>query len=287
MNGEKTENGGSDTGEAGVSPGRLVPAEGWHVLHLFYHIDQSQWQVLSVEEQLEAKTNLSRLIQEIRSHPETQLLIFSVVTPKADMALMLLTPCLHDANTFEKQITGSLGPGVLVPSYSYLSLTERSEYTTTEEEYGAGLVARGTAEGTPEFEVEMEKFRIHMKKYLSDRLYPNMPDWPVFCFYNMNKRRGEQVNWYDLDFAARKELMQGHARIGRGWAGKIRQLITGSTGLDDAEWGVTLFAHDTIDVKGIVYEMRFDPVSSRYADFGEFYIGVQLPLDELFRRVAL
>jgi peroxiredoxin len=114
-----------------------------------------------------------------------------------------------------------------------------------------------------------------------------MPDWPVMCFYPMNKRRGETRNWYSLGFEERKRLMSGHARIGRQWHGKIRQLITGSTGLDDAEWGVTLFAHDTMHVKGIVYEMRFDAVSAEYADFGEFYIGLQLPLDELFRRVQL
>ena len=81
--------------------------------------------------------------------------------------------------------------------------------------------------------------------------------------------------------------MAGHARVGREYAGKIKQLITGSTGLDDAEWGVTLFAHDTFQIKAIVYQMRFDEVSAAYGDFGEFYIGLQLPLDELFRRLQL
>jgi chlorite dismutase len=103
----------------------------------------------------------------------------------------------------------------------------------------------------------------------------------------MNKRRGEVKNWYALPFEERKQLMSGHARVGRTWHGKILQLITGSTGLDDWEWGVTLLAHDPIDIKGIIYEMRFDPVSADYAEFGEFYIGLQVPLDELFRRVQL
>ena len=122
---------------------------------------------------------------------------------------------------------------------------------------------------------------------INDRLYPTLPDWPVVCFYNMNKRRGEQRNWYALPYAERRSLMKGHATVGRQYAGKVRQLITGSTGLDDAEWGVTLFSRDTSQIKAIVYEMRFDPVSAEYADFGEFFIGIQLPLDELFRRVQL
>ncbi len=266
----------------------VIPAEGWHVLHLFYRIEYGQWSLLSKEEQLAAKTNLSSLVQQVRATDVTQLLSFSMVSPKADIGFMLLTPDLQVANAMEKKLSQSLGPDVLTPVFSYLSMTERSEYTTTEEEYKRSLVEE---EGVPEDSEAMSRklgeFRARMEKYLSDRLYPNMPDWPVMCFYPMNKRRGEKRNWYSLGFEERKRLMGGHARIGRQWHGKIRQLITGSTGLDDAEWGVTLFAHDTIHVKGIVYEMRFDTVSAEYADFGEFYIGLQLPLDELFRRVQL
>ena len=101
-----------------------------------------------------------------------------------------------------------------------------------------------------------------MAKYKKDKLYPNLPVWEVFCFYPMNKRRGAGgQNWYALPFEERKKLMAGHARVGRTYHGKILQLITGATGLDDWEWGVTLFAHDTFDIKAIVYEMRFDPVT--------------------------
>ena len=101
----------------------------------------------------------------------------------------------------------------------------------------------------------------------------------------MGKRRNVGQNWYAADFDTRRKLMAGHARVGRTWAGKVRQLITGSTGLDAEEWGVTLFAHDTFHIKGIVYEMRFDEVSAVYGEFGDFYIGIQLPLGELMTRV--
>jgi peroxiredoxin len=266
----------------------LTPAEGWHVIHLFYQIDRTQWAMLSPEEQVERKTELTRLVQEVRQHPDTQLLMFSMLTPRADIAFMLLTPGLKDANAFEKRLTLSLGPDVLVPSYSYLSMTERSEYTTTAEQYGETLKQdRGMAEGSEEFEAALAEFHARMKKYGQDRLYPNMPDWPVYCFYPMTKRRSGVDNWYSLDFETRRKLMLGHAAIGRKWAGKVRQLITGSTGLDDYEWGVTLFARDTHEIKAIVYQMRFDEVSARYGEFGDFYIGIQVPLQELFQQVSL
>ena len=266
----------------------IIPAEGWHVLHLFYKIEYGQWQLFNDAEQRRAKTALSSLVQEIRATPSTQLLIFSIVSPKADIAFMLLTPDLQTANQFEKRLSLALGPDVLTAVYSYFSLTESSEYTSSDAELVANLAAEGAVkEGTPEFETEMEKIRARMAKYKKDKLYPNLPDWPVFCFYPMSKRRNETQNWYKLPFAERKQLMSGHARVGRKYHGKILQLITGSTGLDDAEWGVSLFAHDTFHIKEIVYEMRFDPVTADYGDFGEFYIGLRVPLDDLFRRMQL
>ncbi len=220
--------------------------------------------------------------------PSTQLLTVSVVTPKADLGFMLITPDLHDANQIEKQLNASLGADVLTPVYSYLSLTEESEYTTSDEDYSRTIQKEQKLKpDSPEFAQAMESVRERMTKYRHDRIYPTLPDWPVVCFYNMSKRRGEERNWYSLPFAERRDLMLGHGAIGRKYAGKVKQLITGSTGLDDAEWGVTLFAQDTFQIKSIVYEMRFDPVSAHYGDFGEFYVGIQLPLDELFSRLQL
>jgi chlorite dismutase len=227
-----------------------------------------------------------------------------VITPKADLGFMLLTPDLQDANRFEKELSLVLGADVLQPCYSYFSMTELSEYTTTEEEYKKQLVAElqkrshehdsemvlnpTDIEGSDDFELRLAEWRARMKKYNEDRLYPNMAlDWPVICFYPMGKRRTDGNNWYAMNHKERSDLMQGHARIGRQWHGKIRQLITGSTGLDLMEWGVTLLAHDTYHVKGIVYQMRFDEVSSKYADFGDFYIGMQLPIEEVIKRVQL
>ncbi|QJE97721.1 hydrogen peroxide-dependent heme synthase [Luteolibacter luteus] len=273
--------------ESTISP--LVPREGWHVMHLFYQIDHSQWSILGDDEKRAAKTRLTELVQEIRATKDTHLLTFSIATPKADIGFMLLTPDLQVANAFEKQLTLSLGPEILSPAYSYLSQTERSEYTTSSEQYAKETLIgeKGLTEGSPEFEQALKEFDERMEHYLKHRLYPVLPDWPVVCFYPMSKRRSGADNWYSLDFEARREFMSGHARVGRHYSGRILQLITGSTGLDEHEWGVTLLAKDTIDIKAIVYEMRFDEVSARFAEFGDFYIGMQLPLDQLFRRVCL
>jgi chlorite dismutase len=264
----------------------LVPEEGWHCLHLFYRIEYGQWQLLNREEQNAAKTNLSSLVQEVRAMESTQLLTLSMVSPKADLGFMLITPDLHTANKVEKRLSLALGADVLTLVYSYLSLTEESEYVTNEDEYVQALEP-SVRNDSAKLAEALNSFHERMKHYRQERVYPTLPDWPIVCFYNMSKRRAEQRNWYALPYDERRKLMKGHATVGREFAGKVKQLITGSTGLDDAEWGVTLFARDTFQIKAIVYKMRFDPVSAEYADFGEFYIGIQLPLDELFRRFQL
>lgn len=266
----------------------ILPAEGRHVLHVFFRLEHSQWELLPEKERLTAKTQLANLVKDVRAEADTQLLTLSMVTPKADLGFMLVCPDLHAVDRISKALTLSLGAGMLMPEFSWLSMTERSEYTTTEEEFARSLEEEeGLVRATPAFDERMTAFRERMTKYLKDRLEPNLADWPVFCFYPMSKRRSGRQNWYALDFEARKKLMAGHARVGRTYAGRVRQLITGSTGLDDGEWGVTLFAHTTSDIKAIVYEMRFDEVSAQYAEFGEFFIGLQLPLDELFARLGI
>ncbi len=267
----------------------VLPVEGRHVLHLFFRVDYAAWDLLEGSHRIAAKTALASLVQEIRATPATQLLTFSIVSPKADLGFMLLTSDLHIADAYAKQLALALGPGILMPEFSWFSMTERSEYTTSESEYAQQLEREESiAADSPEAKEKIEAFRTRMAKYLKDRLEPNLPDWPVVCFYPMSKRRGGLgQNWYALDFDSRKKLMGGHARVGRKYSGRVLQLITGSTGLDDMEWGVTLFARTTSEIKAIVYEMRFDEVSAHYAEFGEFFIGLQMPLDLLFARLNL
>src|SRR5437763_9930947 len=142
----------------------LVPEEGWHCLHLFYHVEYGQWQLLSRDEQNAAKTNLSKIVQEVRTMDSTQLLTLSVITPKADLGFMLITPDLQTANKIEKQLSLSLGADVLTPVYSYLSLTEESEYITTVEEYTESLDAE-TKRDPAKLEQALYTFRDLMKHY--------------------------------------------------------------------------------------------------------------------------
>src|SRR5438045_7804392 len=236
----------------------LVPEEGWHCLHLFYRIEYGQWQLLNREEQNAAKTNLSSLVQEVRAMDLTQLLTLSTVTPKADVGFMLITPDLHNANKIEKQLSLSLGADMLTPVYSYLSLTEESEYITSEDEYAKTLES-SVRKDPVKFDQAIATFRERIKHYRQERVYPTLPDWPIVCFYNMSKRRGEQRNWYALPYDERSKLMKGHATAGRAFAGKVKQLITGSPGLDDAEWGGTLFARDPFHSKTTPNKTTSDP----------------------------
>ena len=174
----------------------LCPKEGWNVLHLFYRIDYAAWRLVSDKDQLNAKTAMCSLVQEVRAANNTQLLAFSVVSPKADLGFMLLTPDLHFANAVEKKLSVSLGDDVLTPVFSFYSLTERSEYRMSEDEYQSLLVQEKQLKpGSPDFEQAMGEFNARLQKYLQDRLYPNLPDWPVICFYPMSKRREDDNNW--------------------------------------------------------------------------------------------
>ena len=156
------------------------------------------------------------LVQEIRALESTQLVTMSVVTPKADLGFMLITPDLHVANRIEKQLSLSLGADVLIPVYSYLSLTEESEYVTTDEEYARTLETEEKLKpGSPEFDQAMTAFRERMAKYRHERVYPTLPDWPVVCFYNMSKRRGEQTQ---LVYASLRRAPASHGRPRQGRA---------------------------------------------------------------------
>jgi chlorite dismutase len=261
---------------------------GWHVLHLYYRVDRARWESLSAEQRARSKQAFSDVVEQANKEKDTQLFTYAVIGTKADLGIWLLAADLHRLTHWQNAVTTSFAAGSLQPVYSYFSVTELSEYTTTEEEFTKQLVDEEKLEaGSEKFKTRLEEWRARMTKYNKDRLYPVLPERKVMAFYPMLKRRGEHKNWYSLHFETRKQLMAGHAKVGRKYAGRILQLITGSTGLDDWEWGVTLLAESVEPIKEIVYEMRFDEVSGQYAEFGPFYLGVRLKCPELFVRLAL
>ncbi len=174
---------------------------------------------------------------------DDQVVTAAILGHKADVAVMALS---KDQWQLRRLQTALVDAGLELVD-SYVSMTELSEY----------------AQGIP---TEMQQAR----------LYPELPPEgkPAFCFYPMSKRRNVGANWYELDYDRRKELMYEHGASGRRFAGRVTQLISGSTGLDDYEWGVTLFCQRPDDVKEIVYTMRYDEASAQYGEFGPFYVGM-------------
>ena len=257
-----------------------VPHEGWGVLHLFFHLRRELLQGAEG-----AARDFAARIQSFDDRDGYQVLAFSVLGQKADFGLMALGPDLAALDGFSIELAGSPLGQVLVPAASYLSLTETSEYTSTEDDERARLAEDGVVEGTAAFDEAMTSFRERMATYVEHKLHPQLPRRRMISFYPMSKRRGPDQNWYELDFADRKRLMAGHARVGRSHRGKILQLITGSVGLDDWEWAVTLLADDPAAIKDVVYEMRFDEVSARYSEFGPFVTGLVTDPQDLMRHL--
>ena len=262
--------------------------QGIHVMHLFYSIDRQLWESVSKEVSAEAMLKLQSLCDANSNPSHPCIRTYSNVGGKADLVFFILGEELGTVAQLHRDIEACFPGGVLVPVYTYLSVTELSEYMPTEEDTKRRIKGEFRLEpDTPEFEAKMEDLSKMRADYERYRLYPEMPDWEVMCFYPMIKRREGADNWYSLDFESRKKLMSGHARVGRTYGERIKQLITGSTGLDDWEWGVTLMAHKTDAIKEIVYEMRFDEVSARYGGFGEFYINMRLNPDDLWDHLRL
>ena len=163
----------------------------------------------------------------------------------------------------------------LEPTTSYLSVIELGLYESTSKIYKE-LAERGVETHSAEWKQAIQETLDRQKEAMSPRLFPEIPPHRYVCFYPMDRRRGEQQNWYTLPIEERARQMNEHGLVGRRYAGEVRQIITGSIGFDDWEWGVDLFADDPLVFKKLIYEMRFDPVSAVYALFGQFYFGIRV-----------
>ncbi len=264
----------------------LVPEAGWHVLHLFYRVDRAALAALPAEARRAGRDELLRGLDRGAPAAPEQMQCFAVPGHKADFGLVMAGPDLKAIHAVQVAIESSaLGPA-LVPSYSFYSITEVSEYVPDADQYARILRDREGAD--PESSVYKAKVAAYAERLgpmNRQRLYPEFPDWPCLCFYPMSKIRQGELNWYTLPFEDRSELMGQHARSGMKFAGKVSQLITASTGLDNWEWGVTLWARNPAYLKDIVYAMRFDESSARYALFGDFYFGYILSPAELLEAI--
>ncbi|MDL4839105.1 hydrogen peroxide-dependent heme synthase [Aquibacillus rhizosphaerae] len=234
--------------------------DGWYCLHDLRTIDWTSWKLASEEERQAAMSEFQSLItkwEQVEQEKNGSHALYSIIGHKADFIFMILRPTMKEIGEVELAFNKSKLAEFTIPTYSYVSVVELSKYMVKEGE---------DPEQTPEIQA---------------RLKPRLPKWEHICFYPMDKRRQGNDNWYSLPMEDRKTLMYEHGMTGRKYAGKIRQIITGSMGFDDWEWSVTLFAHDALEIKKLVYEMRFDEVSARYGEFGAFYVGNRLEKDEV------
>ena len=246
-----------------------------------FRFDWAAWKKLPAEERAaiakEFSDGLSRWeqIDCPEGHPN-QSAMFSQIGHKGDLTLIHFRDTLEDLNRVELQLAQSGMYPYLKLTHSYLSVVELGLYDSSEKIY-AGLAAKGLEPGTPAWNEELGIATERTAASLSSRLFPSIPPAKYLCFYPMDRKRGETVNWYAESMADRRAMMHEHGLIGRRYANSVRQIITGSIGLDDWEWGVDLFADDPVIFKKLIYEMRFDKVSAVYASFGQFFLSVRVP----------
>ena len=206
---------------------------------------------------------------------------------KADFGLMLMDASPLKIEGINQQLLAStLGPA-LIPTYSFISVTEISEYVPTIEQYTQRLKDEGEVEGSPAFAAKLKAYSDRLPIMIRQRLTPDFPAWPASCFYPMNKKRKVGENWFLLPYAERNKMMAEHAKSGMTFAGKVSQLITVGVGYEDWEWGVTLWARNPEFLKEIVYRMRFDEASARYAEFGPFYTSYIMTPEEMLEQCRI
>ncbi|MED1601587.1 hydrogen peroxide-dependent heme synthase [Alkalihalophilus marmarensis] len=227
--------------------------DGWYCLHDFRTINWPAWKMLPTEDRQEILNEYITMLEDWTTTEKAgngSHAVYTVVGQKADIMFMLLRPTMEELNEIENAFNKTRFAEFTIPTYSYVSVVELSNYMA------------GDSDEDP-----------YQNPHVRARLYPELPKAKHICFYPMDKRRDGDDNWYMLPMDSRREMMRSHGMIGRSYAGKVKQVITGSVGFDDWEWGVTLFADDVLQFKKLVYEMRFDEVSARFGEFGSFYVG--------------
>lgn len=257
--------------------------EGSSTLHQFFRFDWKSWRATPAAERERitagAAETLRRLERATASAP-VRTALFSQLGHKGDLILVHFRESLEALNQVELDLAQTPLYDYLDLRHSYVSVVELGLYESSRKTYEAAT-AKGFEPHSPEWDAEIAASLKRASDAMAPRLYPAVPDAKYLCFYPMDRKRGEQLNWYTVPFAERQRQMHEHGLIGRRYAGAVRQIISGSIGMDDWEWGVDLFADDPVVFKKLIYEMRFDQVSAVYALFGQFFIGLRLPLEKL------
>jgi chlorite dismutase len=255
--------------------------EGSSLLHQFFRFDWKAWRSSTDGKRKEiAAAAIAKLkaLERANSDAPIQSALFSELGHKGDLILVHFRDSLEALNQVELDLAQTEFYDYLTPTHSYVSVVELGLYESSRKTYeAAAKFEQHSSEWNAEIAASLERGAAAM----APRLFPSVPEAKYLCFYPMDRKRGEQVNWYTVPFAERQRMMHEHGMIGRRYGDRVKQIISGSIGMDDWEWGVDLFAEDPVVFKKLIYEMRFDEVSAVYALFGQFYIGLRLPIEKL------
>ena len=274
----------SPTTHAAVESLPAVPLtiEGASVLHQMLRVRWTAWKGLPVAQRAEIAQEAAGVLAEMERNPSGQSAAFSLLGHKGDLIVVHFRQSFDELGRVERRLAQLRLADFLEPTSSYLSVVELGLYESSVKTYSA-LAERGVVPFSPEWNAGIEDVLARQREAMHPRLYPDIPPHKYLCFYPMDRKRGEEKNWYQLPMAERQRQMHEHGLIGRRYAGEVKQIISGSIGFDDWEWGVDLFADDPLVFKKLIYEMRFDEVSAVYALFGTFYVGIKCPASELDR----
>ena len=261
-------------------PAVPLTTEGYSVLHQMMRLRWPAWRALPAAERSAIAKEASDALAAMEKNSAGQSALFSLIGHKGDLMLIHFRESFAALNQAELQLANLRLSDYLEPTTSYLSIIELGLYESTTKVYKT-LVERGIEPHSDEWKKEIEQTLARQKEAMRPRLFPAIPPNRYACFYPMDRKRGEDKNWYTLPIEERARQMNEHGLVGRRYAGEVRQIITGSIGFDDWEWGVDLFSDDPLVFKKLIYEMRFDHVSAVYALFGQFYVGLRCPADQL------
>ncbi len=255
-----------------------IPESGWHVGHYFYRFRRDL--IDGSINDADRKQLMAALDPASNGDPK-RCASYWVSGHEADFGIMVMDPDPQKVDSIHQQI---MGPGFgrfVEPAWSFVSMSEISEYVPSIEEYRDRLIRGGEDADSPGLAAKVAGYERRLPMMNEQRLHPDFPDWPSACFYPMNKSRVPGANWFTEPFSARNAMMAEHARSGMAFAGKVSQLISVGVGLDDWEWMVTLWGRNPEYLKEIVYKMRFDKASAKYAEFGPFYVGYKANAEQI------
>lgn len=270
----------AETLQAIAVPPVPLTIEGASVLHQMMRFRRPLWRGLTATARAELLEEASRSLSAMPGSA-----LYSLLGHKGDLMLVHFRKNFEELNQVQLDLARLALSDYLEPVSSYLSVVELGLYESTSKVYSE-LAARGIEPHSEEWKQEIETVLERQRQAMAPRLWPEIPPAKYLCFYPMDRRRGESVNWYKESMAERQRMMHEHGMIGRRYAGEVRQVITGSIGFDDWEWGVDLFADNPLVFKRLIYEMRFDQVSAVYALFGSFYVGLRVPPADLAKILA-